>query len=192
MPLVSSLLFSILCFCSLHKACARRLKRVSIRARRLGWSSGFPCFLSGSPFTFWQGWVIRTSETFNTVKYALNTQYAVPYCLQFGSADFWPIMDPIRPKFTQNVPDTFPIYLLSIYYIITLKLTERRLLGRKLPKDQKMANLQSYNTAQLVQYVKIRVKYHTAYYTNTPYDPSLVFGVDAPFPPCNSPAYNEP
>jgi len=25
-----------------------------------------------------------------------------------------------------------------------------------------------------VQYGKIRIKYHTAYYTNTPYDPSLV------------------
>jgi hypothetical protein len=35
--------------------------------------------------------------------------------------------------------------------------------------------LQSYNTAQFVWYSKIRTKYHTACYTNTPYDPSLFF-----------------
>ena len=38
-----------------------------------------------------QGCVIRTSETFNMVKHALNTQYVyntVPYFMQFGSADF--------------------------------------------------------------------------------------------------------
>jgi len=35
-----------------------------------------------------QGWVIRTSETFNTVKYALKYAYnTVPYFMQFGSAD---------------------------------------------------------------------------------------------------------
>ena len=38
-----------------------------------------------------KGWVIRTSETFNTVKYALIAQYSyntLPYFMQFGSADF--------------------------------------------------------------------------------------------------------
>jgi len=28
-----------------------------------------------------------------------------------------------------------------------------------------------------VQYGKIRVKYHTAYYTNEPYDPSLIYNL---------------
>ena len=59
-----------------------------------------------------------------------------------------------------------------------MKLTERPLLGRKLPKKVKKGKrrqiLQSYNTAQFVQYGKIRVKHHTGFYTNTPYDPSLV------------------
>jgi len=40
---------------------------------------------------FAQGWVMRSSETFNTLKYALNTQYAyntVPYFMQFRDAGF--------------------------------------------------------------------------------------------------------
>ena len=72
-----------------------------------------------------QGWVIRTSETFNTVKHALNTQYAyntVLYFMHFESADFLPKMDPIHPKITQNVPNSFPIhFVLLIYYILALK-----------------------------------------------------------------------
>ena len=54
------------------------------------------------------------------------------------------------------------------------------LLGRKLPTrpkngkhGKKRQTLKSYNTAQVVQYGKIRVKYHKAYYANTPYHPSL-------------------
>jgi hypothetical protein len=35
----------------------------------------------------------------------------------------------------------------------------------------------SYIPAQFVQYGKIRVKYDTAYYTNTPYDTSLIFTI---------------
>jgi len=38
--------------------------------------------------------------------------------------------------------------------------------------------LQSYDTAQLIQYGKIRVKYHTANCTNTLYDPSLMLAKD--------------
>jgi hypothetical protein len=45
----------------------------------------------------------------------------------------------------------------------------------KRPKKGKKGQiLQSHNTAQFVQYGKIRVKYDTAYYTNTLYDTSLV------------------
>ena len=48
-------------------------------------------------------------------------------------------------------------------------------MGRKLPKKAKKRQiLQSYHTAQFVQYGKIRVTYHSTYYTNTPYDPSLL------------------
>jgi len=38
--------------------------------------------------------------------------------MQFGNADFWPKMDPIRPKITQNVPNSFPIYYFSLLYFI--------------------------------------------------------------------------
>jgi len=50
-------------------------------------------------------------------------------------------------------------------------------MGQKLPKRAKKAKkqiLQSYITAQFVQYGKIRVKYD---YTNTPYDTSLIYTV---------------
>jgi hypothetical protein len=52
-----------------------------------------------------------------------------------------------------------------------------RKLPKKAPKRQKTAKrhiLQSYNMARFVQNGKIRVNYDTAYYTNTPYDTSLV------------------
>jgi hypothetical protein len=51
-------------------------------------------------------------------------------------------------------------------------------LPKKTKKGKTRQILQSYNTAQFVQYGKIRVKYHTAYFTNTPYDPSLFFTED--------------
>jgi hypothetical protein len=108
------------------------------------------------------------------MQYAYNT---VPYFMQFGSADFGPKMDPIRPKITRNVPNSFPVfYLLLMYYRIALKAHRKVVVGAEIAwkgqERQKKANL-SYNTAQFVQYGKIRVKYHTAYYTNTPYNPSL-------------------
>jgi len=57
-------------------------------------------------------------------------------------------------------------------------------MGRKLPKKakngQKRQTLQSYNTAQFVQYGKIRVKCDAAYYMNTPYDTSLLKYKSAP------------
>jgi len=45
----------------------------------------------------------------------------------------------------------------------------------KRPKPgKKWQILQSYNMAQLVHYGKIHIIYHTAYFMNTPYDPSLL------------------
>ena len=39
-------------------------------------------------------------------------------------------MDPIRPKITQNVPNSFPIYyLLLIYYIIALEAYWKAVVG---------------------------------------------------------------
>jgi hypothetical protein len=83
-----------------------------------------------------QGWVIRTSKTFNTVKNALNTQYAyntVPYFMQFGSANLRPKMDPIRPKITRNVPNSFPIYYVLAGAKIALK-------GQKTANNGKFCN----------------------------------------------------
>ena len=72
-----------------------------------------------------QGCVIRYFEAFNTVKYTSSTEYAyntVLYFMHFESADFLPKMDPIHPKITQNVPNSFPIhFVLLIYYILALK-----------------------------------------------------------------------
>jgi len=74
---------------------------------------------------------IRTSETFNMVKYALNTQDAYNTVLSnFVSADFWPKMDPTRPKITRNAPFFFPIYnVLLIYYIIALEAHWKTVVG---------------------------------------------------------------
>jgi len=39
-------------------------------------------------------------------------------------------MDPIRPKFTQNVPNSSPIYyMIFIYYIIALKAHKKAVTG---------------------------------------------------------------
>jgi hypothetical protein len=76
-------------------------------------------------------------------------------------------MDPICPKITK----TFPI--LFQYIMCSLKGRCWRNLPKKAKNRQKRQILQPYNTAQFVQYGNLRVKYHAAYYTNTPYDPSL-------------------
>jgi len=42
--------------------------------------------------------------------------------MQFRDAGFWPKINPIRPKITQNVPNYFPIYyMFLIYDIIALE-----------------------------------------------------------------------
>jgi hypothetical protein len=71
-------------------------------------------------YSYKQGCVIRSFGIFNTVEYALNAEYAyntIVFLSNFGSADFWPKMDLISPKFTLNVPKSSPIY----YYIIALE-----------------------------------------------------------------------
>jgi len=82
--------------------------------------------------------------TFNTVKYALYTEYAyitIVFSSNSGSAGFWPKMDPIRPKITQNVLNSFPIYvMLLLHYIIALKAHWKAVAGRKLPKKVKNGN----------------------------------------------------
>jgi hypothetical protein len=100
--------------------------------------------------------------------------------MQFGSADF----DPKWTRFAPKSPKMFPILFLYImcYYILFIS-TGISLKGRcwggnclKKPKNgKKRQNLQSYQQAQFVQYGSLRVKYHTAYYTNSPYDPSQIF-----------------
>ena len=104
--------------------------------------------ISGAWQCFQQGWAIRTSDTFNTV----NTQYAydmIPYFMQFGSANFWPKMDPICSKITQNVPNSFPIYMCNQLYNCTgSSLKGRCWDGNCLKKPQngnKRQILQSYN-----------------------------------------------
>jgi hypothetical protein len=113
------------------------------------------------------------------VKHALNTQYVyntVPYFMQFGSADFWPDSPQNHPKYSQFFSNILSV--INILYNSTGSSKKGRCRGEdclKRPKNSKKRQIaQSYNTAQFVQYIKIRVKYHTAYYTNTPYDPSLV------------------
>ena len=57
--------------------------------------------------------VIRSFGTFNMVKYALNTKYAhntIVFLSNFGSAYFWPNMDPIRPRIALNVSNFPPLY----------------------------------------------------------------------------------
>jgi hypothetical protein len=69
-------------------------------------------------------------------KIRINMQYAyntVPYFMQFGSADFGPKMDPIRPKITRNVPNSFPVfYLLLMYYRIALKAHRKVVVGAEI------------------------------------------------------------
>jgi hypothetical protein len=101
---------------------------------------------------------------------SINTQYAhntVPYFMQFGV----PVFDPKWTQFAPKSPKTFPI-LFNILCAINIlyNRTGSPLKGRcwggnclKSPKNGKKRQiLQSYNTAQFVQYGKIRVKYHTA------------------------------
>ena len=77
-------------------------------------------------------------------------------------------MDPIRPKTTQNVPISFPIYyVLLICYIIALEADLKAVDGAEIAykgqKTAKMQILQSYNMARFVQYGKIRVRHDTEY-----------------------------
>jgi len=58
-----------------------------------------------------QGCVIQSFGTFNSVKYALTYKILSNFVLRnFGSVDFYSKMDPIRPKITQNVPNSSHIY----------------------------------------------------------------------------------
>jgi len=46
-----------------------------------------------------------------------NAYNTIVFSSNFGSADFWPKIDPIRPN--QNVPNYFPMYyVLFINYLI--------------------------------------------------------------------------
>jgi hypothetical protein len=69
------------------------------------------------------------------------------------------------------------IYVINVLHISKRSLLKDHIWGGKLPKNDKTRQnrqyLPSYNMAQFVQYCSIRVKYDTAYYTNTPYDTSL-------------------
>jgi len=92
-----------------------------------------------------------------------------------------PIFDPKWTRFPPNnpwVPNSSPIYyMLLTYYMIALKsgCSWGKNLPKKAKKWQKRQILQFKNTARFVQYGEIRVKYDMAYYTNTPYDTSLIY-----------------
>ena len=69
----------------------------------------------------------------NTVKYALNTQYAyntIPYFMQFGSADYWPKMDPIRPKRSQFFSNI--LCVINILYKIALEAHWKAVVGAEI------------------------------------------------------------
>jgi hypothetical protein len=56
------------------------------------------------------------------VTYGIRVYNTIVFLSNFRSADFWPKLDPIRPKITQNVSNSFPTYYkLFIYYIIALE-----------------------------------------------------------------------
>jgi hypothetical protein len=109
-----------------------------------------------------RGYVIRSFGTFNTIKYALNTKYAyntIVFLSNFGSADFWPKMDPIRPKITQMFSKLFRS-IICYKYIIKWhwRLTERPFRGGnclKRPRTGKkgkfcnrIIRLNSFNTVK--------------------------------------------
>jgi len=109
---------------------------------------------------------------FNTVKYVFSTQYVLHDRVfkQFGSADFWPKMDPIR----QNHPNVYNSFPMHYVLFNSIKAHWKAVFGAETAKKAKNPQiLQPYNTSRFVQYGQIRVKYDTAQYFNTPFDTSL-------------------
>ena len=70
------------------------------------------------------------------MQYAYNT---VPYFMQFGSADYWPKMDPIRPKRSQFFSNI--LCVINILYKIALEAHWKAVVGAEIAqKGKKTAN----------------------------------------------------